>query len=120
MRWLDGITDSINMSVSKVREMVRERGAWPAAVHEVTKSRMRLSGRTNVQTANSSRALETTRMPSTGQPGSTRTWQAGWLGAGGARSREAKGREPGVGHTSARHPRRSTCRDTGAWGAPDF
>ena len=52
MRWWDGITDSTNTSVSKVRGMVRERGAWPAAVHEVTKSRMRHSCRTNVQTAN--------------------------------------------------------------------
>ena len=38
MRWLDGITNSMNMSLSKLREIVKDRGAWSATVHEIPKS----------------------------------------------------------------------------------
>ena len=50
MRWLDGITDSMDMNLGKLLEMVRDREAWPAGVHVISKSRTQLSNQTATAT----------------------------------------------------------------------
>ena len=76
MRWLDGVSDSMDMSLSELREMVKDRKAWCAAVHGITKHQTRLSDFTftlhfhalekAMATHSSVLAL---RIPGTGEPG---------------------------------------------------
>ena len=57
MRWLDGIADSMDMSLGKLRELVMDREAWRAAIHGVIKSQTRLSNNNSIVMNPLSRAL---------------------------------------------------------------
>ena len=60
MRWLDGIMDLMNVSLSELREMVMDREAWRAAIHGFTKSRTRLSDWTGLNWTNSGKLITNT------------------------------------------------------------
>ena len=111
MRWLDGITDSMDMSLSELQELVMDREAWRAAIHGVAKSRTQLSDWTELK-------LSDERVLNLGFPGGSVVKNLP-TNAGDMGSIPGSGRSLGV---RSSNPLQHSCLDNpmdeGAWQAP--
>ena len=91
MRWLESITDSMNMSLSKLQEMVKDREACCAAIHRVPKSQIRLSNRTTIKYMEGLCSVTEKAMAPHSSP---RAWKIPWM--------EKPGRLQSMGSLTAR------------------